>query len=135
MRKCFTTTAVVLLLAFMLPCCKKESTADLCIKNFVGAWNCSLQSQSNSGMCSEGTQIDIQPGPDGNCQVLLPNLPVRCYNSSNQVLGTVSGDSLFINEQPFGLETMHASGRLYLNQLTLKMYISDGTVNTLSGTK
>lgn len=115
--------------------CKKGDDVDPCVREFVSLWEGSINSAYPNGSCSSSFNIEIAPGPNGGCQLLFPNLPEYCYSASYQVTGTVSGDSVFIVNEPFGINTISARGRVYLNQLTLQIDYSDGATATLSGTK
>lgn len=117
--------------------CKDKDEVDACVKNFVGNWSCNLERHNSSGgFCSTNVfEIEIRPG-DNACEVFLPNLPyTSCSNSNYLVKGTVKGDSLFVYSQPYGLYTVIASARVYLNQITCTVNLSDGTIHTLSGSK
>lgn len=124
-----------LAILFLATSCKKTKVNE-CIAKFVGDWNGSVRYESSNGSCDSYTGITIQPGTEDNCKVLFTNLPADwCNNSSFQVIGTVSGDSVFIASQPFGLNTISGRGSIYLNQFVLLTENSSGSTTLISASR
>jgi hypothetical protein len=134
MKKLYFSLGILLILVTFTSC--KKTKVNECIAKVVGDWSGSIRYQSAVGSCDSYTSINVQPGADNDCKVLFTNLPADwCNSSSFQVIGTVSGDSVFIASQPFGLNTISGRGSIYLNQFVLYTENSSGSTTLISASR